>query len=76
MRSAEQKIASLSVTEAELVAAGQVAQDMLFVMRLMKSIWLKVKKPMIVTVDNKGTVDLIKNWSCGDRTRHMDVIIF
>jgi hypothetical protein len=29
---------------------------------------------MILTVDNKGTVDLINNWSCSGRTRHMDAI--
>jgi hypothetical protein len=38
MRSAGQNIVALYVTKAELVAAGQAAQDMLFVMRLMESI--------------------------------------
>jgi hypothetical protein len=72
MRSAGQKMVALSVTEAELVAAGQVSQDMLFVMRLMESIGLNVKKPMILTMDNKGTVDLINKWSYSGRARHMD----
>jgi hypothetical protein len=76
MHSAVYNILALSVTNAELVAAGQVAQYMLFVMRLMESIGLKVKKPMISTVGNKGTVDLINNWNCGGRTRHMDTIKF
>ncbi len=35
---------TLSVTEAELVAATQCAQDMLFVMRVLESMDLKVKK--------------------------------
>jgi hypothetical protein len=48
MHSAGHTIATLSVTEAELVAAGQVAQAILFVVRLMESIGLKVKKPMIL----------------------------
>jgi hypothetical protein len=61
MRSAGQKIVTSSVTEAELVTSGHVAQDMLFVMRLMESIRLKVKKPMIWTVENKGKFDLINN---------------
>jgi hypothetical protein len=73
MRSAGQKIVALSVAEAELVAAGQVVvQDMLSVMRLMESIGLKVMKPMILVVDNKGTVEFIKNWSYGGRTRRVD----
>ena len=34
---------------------------------------LKVKKPMILNVDNKGAKDLRDNWSVGGRTRHVEV---
>ena len=61
------------MTEAELAAATQCAQDMLFVMRVMESIGLKVHKPMILEVDNKGAKDLTHNWSVGGRTRHVNV---
>jgi hypothetical protein len=64
---------TLSVTEAELVAATQCAQDMLFAMRAVESMGLKVKKPMILEIDNKGAVDLMHNWSVGGRTRHVEV---
>jgi hypothetical protein len=64
---------TLSVTEAELVSATNCAQDMLFVMRVVESMGLKVKKPMILKVDNKGAMDLTHNWSVGGRTRHVDV---
>jgi hypothetical protein len=73
MRSKMQDCTTLSVTEAELVAAMACAQDMLFSMRLMESIGLRVKKPMVLTVDNKGAKDLANNWSVGGRTRHIDV---
>jgi hypothetical protein len=73
MRSKMQDCTTLSVTEAELVAATACAQDMLFSMRLMESIGLTVKKPMVLTVDNKGAKDLANNWSVGGRTRHVDV---
>ena len=72
-RSNTQKSVTLSVTEAELVAAAQCAQDMLFDMRVIESMGLKVKKPMILEVDNKGAVDLTHNWSVGGRTRHVEV---
>jgi hypothetical protein len=62
-----------SVTEAELVSATQCAQDMLFVMRVLESMGLKVKKPMILEVDNKGAIDLSHNWSVNGRTRHDSV---
>ena len=73
MRSKMQDCMTLSVTEAELVVATACAQDMLFSMQLMESIGLTVKKPMILTVDNKGAKDLANNWSVGGRTRHIDV---
>jgi len=42
-------------------------------MRAIESTGLKVKKPMLSHVDNKGTKDLANNWSCGGRTRHVQV---
>ena len=74
-RSSTQRTVALSVTEAELNAATQCAQDMLYAMRVMESLGLKVQKPMILRVDNKGAHDLAHNWSIGGRTRHVDVRI-
>jgi hypothetical protein len=71
-RSTMQKIVALSVTEAELIAATSNAQDMMYVKRLLESMSLRVKLPMILEVDNKGAVDLINNYSVGGRTRHME----
>ena len=73
MKSKMMPIVALSVTEAELYAATCCAQDMLFEMRILESIGLKVKKPMILNVDNKGAKDLCDNWSVGGRTRHVEV---
>ena len=46
---------------------------MLYVMRTIESLGLKVEKPMILQVDNKGAVNLANNWSIGGRTRHIEV---
>jgi hypothetical protein len=62
---------TLSVTEAETVAAVECVQDMLFGMHLLESMGLKVKKPMVLEIDNKGAKDLVHNWSIGGRTRHI-----
>jgi len=62
---------ALSVTESELCSAADLAQDMLFSMRVVESMGLKVKKPMCLYVDNKGAKDLANNWSCGGRTQHL-----
>jgi len=75
-KSRMQPITSLSVTEAELVAATECAQDLIFMKNLMESIGLKVHTPMNLYIDNSGCIDLICNWSAGGRTRHMDTRMY
>jgi len=72
-KSKVQQSTTLSVTEAELVSGADCAQDMLFAMRVLESIGLKVKKPMKLFIDNKGAVDYANNWSAGGRMRHVSV---
>ena len=40
---------------------------------IMKLLDLKVKLPMLVSIDNGGTMDIGKNWSMERRTCHMEV---
>jgi hypothetical protein len=72
-RSITQKFVTLSVTVAEIAAGVMVAQDMLYVYRLLESMELEVELPMILEMDNSGAVDIANSWSVGDRTRHIDV---
>jgi hypothetical protein len=72
-RSVTQKFVTLSVTEAEIAAGVMVAQDMLYVYRLLESLELEVELPMILKMDNTGAVDIANSWSVGGRTRHVDV---
>ena len=72
MRSKQQSLTALAVTEAELISAVLTAQDMLFTMQILESIGLKVQKPMILQIDNRGAIDLINNWSVSGCTRHID----
>eukprot|EP00957_Ditylum_brightwellii_P034753 2634055-Ditylum_brightwellii.AAC.1 len=46
---------------------------MMFAMRVLNAIKLKVKLPMTLFMDNKGVKDFAKNWSIGGRTRHVKV---
>jgi hypothetical protein len=66
-----QKCVTLSVTEAEFVAAVEVVQNMLFAWRVLSSMGLKVRMPMVIEVDNKGAVDLVNSWTATGRTRHI-----
>jgi hypothetical protein len=68
-----QKSVTLSTAESELASGTQCAQEMLYVMRVLESLGLKVKKPMILEMDSKAAVDLANNWSIGGRLRHVEV---
>jgi hypothetical protein len=71
-KSSTQRNTTLSVTEAELVAGTDCAQDMLYVKKILESMGLKVKLPMILKIDNKGFVDFTKSWTTAGRMRHID----
>eukprot|EP00957_Ditylum_brightwellii_P142528 10859033-Ditylum_brightwellii.AAC.1 len=66
-------IIALSVTEAELFAAVQCVQDMLFAMRVLNAMQFQVKLPMTLYIDNKGVKDSDNNWLIGGRMRHVKV---
>ncbi len=72
-QSVTQKFVTLSVTEAEIAAGVMVAQDMLYIYRLLESLELEVELPMVLEMDNSGAVDIANSWSVGGRTRHVDV---
>ena len=73
MKSGQQNSVTLSSAESELASATSCVQDMLYVMRVIESIGLHVKKPMILKVDNRGAVGLANSWTVGGRTRHVEV---
>jgi hypothetical protein len=72
-RSTMQIIVALLVMEAELFAATNNAQDMLYTKRIIYSLGLQVQLPMILEVDNNGAEDLVYNYSVGGRTRHVEM---
>ena len=64
---------SLSMAEGELIAAVEAAQIMLFAMHVLEAIGLCIKKPMILCVDCKGTLDLTFGWNVSGLTKHVSV---
>jgi hypothetical protein len=66
-----QKCVTLSVTEAEFVVAVEVVQNMLFAWRVLTSMELQVRLPMVIEVDNQGAVDLVNSWTATGCTRHI-----
>ena len=43
---------------------------------LAESIGLKVNYPMVLQMDNKGTIDLFNNYSVGGRTHHIQARVW
>ena len=72
-KSGTQRHVALSVTETELYAAVNCAQGMLHCMHVLQSLDLTVNLPMILEIDNQGTVNLANNWSIVGQTRHIAV---
>ena len=60
------------MTEAELIAACECAQDMIQVKQIVSSLGLEVKTPLKLYMDNHGVVDLVNMWSVGGHTCHVD----
>ena len=52
-----QKIGALYVTEAETIAAVQCVQEMMLTYKIVIAMGLTLKLPMVLEVDNKGSVD-------------------
>ena len=72
MRSVGQKIVALTITKAELIADIQYAQEMLYVIRLLESMGLKVYKPIVLESNNKEVLDLYNSQIVGRRTKYID----
>ena len=58
------------------MAAVFCAQGFLYDRMILISLELEVKFPMLLEIENKGTSDLINNWSVGGRTRDVGIIQF
>jgi hypothetical protein len=65
------EVLTLSTTEAEMMAMTDCVQDMIHTMRVVQSLKLKVKLPMVVHCDNKGAVDLVNGWTTSGRSRNV-----
>jgi hypothetical protein len=67
-RSATQKTVALSSCKAELNAAVLCVQDMMCKRNTLESIGLKVELPLILEMDNQGSVNLVNSISVGGCT--------
>ena len=71
-KSKSQRSVMLSSTEAEYVAISEVCAEILFVKQIVEFLGIKVKRPIIVKVDNVGAIYLANNATTSNRTKHVD----
>ena len=67
-----QKTVTLSSCEAEYVALCETCQEILHIRQIVESMGCKVQYPIVVHVDNVGTMFLASNETTA-RTKHIDV---
>jgi hypothetical protein len=64
---------TLSSTKAEHFAVSEVAKENLSIKQLLETIVIQVELPIIIRVDNVGTIFLGNNFSVGQRKKHIDI---
>ena len=68
-----QRGVTLSSTEAEYVVISEVCREILFVAQILEFLNVKVKRPIVVRVDNVGAIYMANNQTTSQRTKHVDM---
>ena len=68
--SKKQNIVATSSTEAEFVAISEVCKDIVFIIKILEFLDIKVELPITVKVDNKGAI-FVEDNSVVKRTKHI-----
>jgi hypothetical protein len=71
-RSQTQKKVSLSKSKGEYYAVSEAAKEIKFVIQVMESIGLQIKKPILVHVDDVQAIFMAETPSATKHTRHID----
>ena len=62
------------MTESELNPGVYCSQYTMYDLRVLESIELKFELPMLMEIENSGTMDLENNWSVGGTTHHIETL--
>jgi len=75
-RSSKQKLVTRSSTEAELVAANEVVQDVIWIRGILNELGYLQSKPTTVEQDNKSCMIMANRGSGGTNSRAVDIKFF
>lgn len=73
MGSQKQKVVALSSCEAEYMAATTAACQSIWLRGLLKEITRQLVGPMVLYIDNRSAIELMKNPVLDGRNKHIDV---
>jgi len=72
-KSKQQKMVTISSTEAEYVAGSKAAQDAAYLRQILADLGFSQTEPTILYEDNEGCIAFSLNPGSRDRTRHIDI---
>ena len=72
-KSKAQRCVTLSSCEAEWIALSEAVKDIIFLIRLLESMQIKIVLPVTVRVDNVGAIFLSENITTSNNTKHVDI---
>ena len=72
-RSKAMRHVTLSSSEAEYVSLSEAAKEVKFIIQVIESMGIKLKRPIEIKVDNLGAIFMANNISISPRTKHVDV---
>jgi hypothetical protein len=72
-RSKAMRHVTLSSSEAEYVSLSEASKEIKFIVQVIESMGIEIKRPIEVRVDNLGAIFMANNISISPRTKHIDV---
>ena len=72
-KSKKQHTVALSSCEAEYMALTHTTQELLFLDMLCRDFDINNKHPIMIHGDNQGSLDMVRNSSSNDRSKHIDI---
>ena len=72
-RSKAQRCVTLSSCEAEWIALSEAVKDVIFLLHLCEAMFITIKLPVTVRVDNVGAIFMTENVTTSNNTRHVDI---
>jgi hypothetical protein len=69
----KQSVVAMSTMESEYMALSEAAKEAIFLLKLLRSLKIKISQPIVINTDSQSALDHVKNNVKHSRTKHIDV---